>query len=232
MTDVFDDMLTATSDTGAETQNETESEWPKLVNLPAGERPEGTVIVSEFVDIVNKALIRERMAALLGEGVDPLDASVQAADAALPPSTFYQSVKAQRNPLPHYVVRSEIEVDERDSEGNVTGTKTETVEKTYIPTDVALEWWKNRPTRGAAGAARSEEDVAKRLVRAGNKIANLTAAEARLAKTQALVEKLREQVAKYDEWLAADGKTREDAVKAHEAKVEKDEAEKAIADDE
>lgn len=233
MTDVFDEMLAATPDTATveapESNAENTSEWPKRVSLPAGEKPEGSVTIPEFADHVNRDLIRAEAARLIADDVDPLDAAVQAGSAAINPASFYQAIRAQRNPMPHYVVESETEVEEKDAEGNVTGTKIEKSEKTFVPLDVALEWWKNKPIRGAGGgASRTEDDIEKRLVRAGKKFADLDSAKKRLVKLQDNIKRMTEQVDKYDGYLKADGKTWDEAKAAYEASVEADEEETVI----
>lgn len=238
MTSIFDDMIagqaeqteqTEATNAPAETAETNASDWPKTVTLPAGERPEGSETVAEFADRVNKARVRERVAELIAQDVDAADAAVQALADQVNQASFYQAVKAQRNPMPHYVVQYEVPV--LDAEGNETG-ETKTEEKTFVPIDVALDWWKNRPTRGGGGAARSEEDVEKRLIKAGKKLADLNSARERLTKLEANIKRMEGQVEKYQEWLAADGKTLEDATAAYEKAVEAEEAEKAIGDNE
>lgn len=243
MTDIFDEMLadqggataTATAEptteptaTPAEPVDTNASEWPKTVTLPVGETPEGAVSVADFAKLVNEQVVKDRVAELLAQDMAPQDAVVEALAATVNQASFYQAVKGQRNALPHYIVKYEVPV--LDADGKETG-ETKTEEKTFVPVEIGKDWWKNRPTRGGGGAPRSEEDVAKRLVRAGKKAANLKAAEARLAKLESNVKAMREQVAKYTEWLTADGKTIDEAIAAHEAEVEKEEASNAIPDD-
>jgi hypothetical protein len=228
MSDFLDTLIETTEADNA--TEETSGEWPKVVDLPKGERPEGSLTVSEFVEKVNNELVRTKVRSLIDEGVDPIDAAVQATGEQVAAGSFYQAIKAQRNPMPHYVVRSEFDVDDVDSEGNVTGTHPEVDEKTYIPESEGMEWWQNRPTRGSGGtgARGSEEDIAKRLVRAGKKVQALNAAKARLAKVEELVAKFQGQVDKYEELLKGSGHTLADAEKAAEEADEKDEAEKTI----
>ena len=229
----LDDIIEtqAPADSAEGTDN---SEWPKLItDLAPGERPEGSVTVTEFADHINRLRVRSRVKELIEqEDMDPVDAAVQATADSVAPSTFYQAVRAQRNPLPHFVVRTTQDVEEKDADGNVTGTSAKVDERTYIPLDAATEWWENRPSKGASGVSRSEDDVQKRLVKAGRKFAQLTAAQERLAKVQAQVDKFTAQMDKYDALLSADGKTRDDAVKAAEDADEATEADKAISDSE
>lgn len=237
---IFDDMLAETSapegesetqatDAPAEATDTNAGDWPQTVTLPAGERPEGSVTVAEFADLVNKQVVEARVTELLSEGKTPLEAAMEAMTSQVSQASFYQAVKAQRNPLPHYIVKHEVAVV--DAEGNATGA-TETTEKTYIPADVALEFWKTRPTRGAGAARSTEEEIEKRLYRAGKKVADLKAAQERLVKLTENVKRMEGQVSDYKARLEADGKTLDDATAAYEAQVEKDEAEKAIGDNE
>lgn len=238
---IFDDVLAETSgkhegtdategtDVTAESTDTNAGEWPKVLNLPVGERPEDAVQVAEFADIVNKELVGARVSELMAEGKSAVEAAMEAMNAQVSQASFYQAVKAQRNPLPHYKVRYEVPV--LDENGQDTG-ETKTDEKVFIPVEVGVEFWKNRPTRGAGVSRTSEEDLGKRLVRAGKKAADLDAAKKRLAKLQANVERMEKQLADYQERLAADGKTLDDATAAYEADQESGEAENAIGDNE
>lgn len=231
---IFDDMIAGTgtpesTDVTAETAETNASEWPKTVTLPAGEAPEGAVPVAEFSKIVNEKVVKDRVTELLNDGLAPADAVVQALAAQVNQASFYQAVKGQRNAMPHYKVQYEVSV--LDDEGAETG-EVKNEEKIFVPVDVALAWWENRPTRGGGGAARSDEDVAKRLIKAGKKAADLEAARERHAKLTANIERMTVQLNRYVELLEADGKNLDDAKAAHEAEAEKDEAEKAIADNE
>lgn len=235
MTDIFEDLV-AEQATKAESTNapaeqaqENASDWPKRVTLAAGETPEGAVPIAEFGKLVNEQVVSDRVSELLAEGKTPLEAAMEAMTSQVNPASFYQAVKAQRNPLPHYVVTYEVPV--LDDEGKETG-ETKAEEKFFIPREVGLEWWKNRPTRGGGGAARSEEDVEKRLIKAGKKIADHDAAVARYAKLAENIARMKGQIEKYEQLLAADGKTLDDAKAAYEAQLEKEEAEKAIGDNE
>lgn len=240
---IFDDVLAATSgNTEAEgapeaeateapaEATETNAESAKTVmTLEPGQTPEGAVLVAEFAKIVNENAVKSEIERLIGEGNGPVEAAMEALNAQVSQATFYQAVKAQRNPLPHIEVRYNVPV--LDENGQDTGqTKVET--KVFIPVEAGLEFWKNRPTRGAGGPARSEEDVTKRLVKAGKKIADLKAAQERYEKLGENIKRMQGQVDKYEEWLTADGKTLADATEAYEAEQEKAEAEKAIGDNE
>lgn len=229
MTDTFLDSLIETTEAGTETTEESNG-WPKVLDLPKGERPEGSLTVSEFAEKVNNEIIRNKVQELLAADVPLVDAAVQAANEQVAAGSFYQAIKAQRNPMPHYVVRHVTDVDDKDAEGNVTGTHEETEEKTFVPETEGLEWWNTRPTRGSGGSAArgSEEDIAKRLVRAGKKVQALNSAKARLAKVQELVDKFQSQVDKYEELLKGSGNTLDDAKAAAEASDEAEEAENAI----
>jgi hypothetical protein len=229
MTDTFLDNLIETTEVD-NTTDETTGEWPKVVDMPKGERPEGSLTVSEFAEKVNADIIRNKVQELLAADVPLVDAAVQAAAEQVAAGSFYQAIKAQRNPMPHYVVRSEFDVEDVDAEGNVTGTHPEVDEKTYIPEAEGLAWWQNRPTRGSggSGAKGSEEDIAKRLVRAGKKVQALKAAQARLAKVQELVNKFQGQVDKYEELLKGSNHTLADAEKAAEESDEANEEANAI----
>lgn len=239
MTDIFDDLVanrtdevseaTEPTNAPAEASDTNASEWPKRVTLAAGERPEGSLTVAEFSEVVNKQLVKERVEQLMADGASPLEAAMEAMTAQVSQASFYQSVKAQRNPMPHYIVTYEVAVVGED--GAETG-EVKSDEKTFIPTKIALDWWKNRPTRGAGAGRSSEEDLGKRLYRAGKKIADLKAAQERLVKLTENVKRMEGQVEDYQKRLEADGKTLDDATTAYEAQVEKDEAEKAIADNE
>lgn len=233
MTDIFADLVAekgtdpeaGTTNASAESNETNASEWPKTLTLPAGESPEGAVQIAEFAKLVNEKVVGAEVERLLGEGKKPLEAAMEAMSAQVSQASFYQAVKGQRNPMPHYVVNYEVPV--LDDDNNETGeTKTDT--KIFVPVDVALDWWENRPTRGAGGSRTSEEDLGKRLYRAGKKVADLKAAEERLAKLTDNVNRMRGQVEDYQKRLEADGKTLDDATAAYEAQVEKDEAEKAI----
>lgn len=209
---------------------ETNADSAKTVmTLEPGQTPEGAVLVAEFAKIVNENAVKAEIERLLGEGKSAVEAAMEALNAQVSQATFYQAVKAQRNPLPHIEVRYNVPV--LDENNQDTGdTKVET--KVFIPVEAGLEFWKNRPTRGAGGAARSEEDVEKRLLKAGKKIADLKAAQERYEKLGENIKRMQGQVEKYGEWLAADGKTLDDATAAYEAEQEKAEAENAIGDNE
>src|SRR5688572_10449472 len=121
--DLDDIIETESAETSTPNQNDTDSEWPKLItDLGPGQRPEGSVTVTEFSDHINRLRVRARVAELIEQGVDPVDAAVQATGDSVAPSTFYQAVRAQRNPLPHFIVRTTQDVEEKDADGNVTGT--------------------------------------------------------------------------------------------------------------
>lgn len=241
MTDIFADLVnergtnpeadpdTDSTNAPAEATETNAAEWPKTLTLPAGEAPEGAVQVAEFAKIVNERVVSERVQELLAAEKTPLEAAMEAMTSQVNQASFYQAVKAQRNPLPHYVVQYEVPV--LDAEGNET-SETKTEEKTFVPVEVGLDWWKNRPTRGGGVSRSSEEDIEKRLFRAGKKVADLTSARERLAKLTAVVAKMEGQVGDYQKRLEADGKTLDDATAAYEAQAEKDEAEKEITDNE
>lgn len=242
-TNIFDEVLAETAVTGkheadaateqaapeAEAAETNASDGKTVMTLPVGETPEGAVQVAEFAKAVNDQLVGERVQQLLSEGKSALEAAMEGMTAQVSQASFYQAVKAQRNPLPHIEVRYNVPV--LDENGQDTGeTKVDT--KVFIPLEAGLEFWKNRPTRGGAGAARTEEDIEKRLYKAGKKLADLNAAKARLEKLTENVKRMQGQVDKYNEWLTADGKTLADATAAYEAQAEKDEADNAIGDDE
>lgn len=240
MTDIFADLVAEKGtnpeadapNTGVEAAESAEtnaSEWPKTLTLPVGEAPEGAVSVAEFAKAVNEKVVGDRVQELLAESKSPLEAAMEAMTAQVNAASFYQAVKAQRNPLPHYVVTYEVPV--LDDDNKETG-ETKTEEKFFVPVEVGLDWWTNRPTRGGAGTRTSEEDLGKRLYRAGKKVADLKSAKERHAKLTAVVEKMTAQVEDYQKRLEADGKTLYDATAAYEAQAEKDEAEKAIGDNE
>lgn len=234
---VFDDMIagTPTADQpteqaaeGTENAETNASEWPKTLTLPAGEAPEGAVPVAEFSKLVNQKVVEARVQELLTSGKSALEAAMEAMTAQVNQASFYQAVKGQRNALPHYVVRYEVDVT--DDEGKPTGEK-KTDEKVFIPVEVGMNWWENRPTRGGAGASSSEEDLKKRLFRAGKKAANLAKAEERLTRLTETVKTMREQLDSYIERLSADGKTLDDAKAAYEASEEANEEANAITDE-
>lgn len=242
-TDIFDEVLTDTAgkhEANAESAPEaaespaqvaeTNADAAKtVVTLEPGQTPEGAVLVAEFAKIVNEKAVEAEVQRLLDEGKSPVEAAMSALSVQVSQATFYQAVKAQRNPLPHIEARYNVPV--LDENNQDTGeTKVET--KVFIPVETGLEFWQNRPTRGQGGPARSEEDVAKRLVKAGKKLADLNSAKERLEKLQANIKRMEGQVEKYEEWLAADGKTLADATAAYEAEQENEEAEKAIGDNE
>lgn len=241
-TNIFDEVLADVSPGKHEADTETQateqaaqvaetnaSDAKTVLTLPAGEAPEGAVQVAEFAKLVNEKLVGDRVQELLSEGKAPYEAAMEALNAQVSQASFYQAVKAQRNPLPHYEVRYEIPVV--DENGAETGeVKVET--KVFIPVEAGIEFWQTRPTRGGGGAARTEEDIEKRLFRAGKKAVNLRSAEARLEKLTENVKSMREQLEKYTEWLTADGKTLDDAIKVYEDAQEAEEAENAIGDNE
>lgn len=213
--------------------DETPSEWPKSVS----EKPEGAVTVSDFAAEVNKKIVRDKMGELLALGTDPIEAALQAKDNEVPASTFYQAVKALRNPLPHYIVRTTEDVPVKDSEGNDTGnTETKVTEKTFVPLDVALEWWDNKPARGAgASGNRTDEQVDSLVLRAGKLYQKLHAPKtgliARLARTQEQHDKAVKLHASYTDRLTAEGKSWDDAHTAYDAWAATQEADKTIEDD-
>lgn len=245
MTDIFDEVLaeqgtkpeaeaeateTEQANPPAETAETNADSAKTILTLPVGEAPEGAVPVAEFAKLVNEKLVAAEVERLMTEeGKTVVEAAVAAMNAQVSQANFYQAVKAQRNPLPHYEVRYNVPV--LDENGQDTGeTKVDT--KVFIPVEAGLEFWKNRPVRGSGAAAASEETVEKRLIRAGKKKSDLDAAQKRLAKLTATVERMKTQLAKYTELLSADGKTIDEAVEAYEKSVEDAEGEAAEGENE
>lgn len=94
--------------------------------------PDGAMSITEFAAFMTKTLMRQKFEA--GEDLDNSEYVV--------PQAVYQTVKAQRDRIPHVIVKGSD-----DTEGRV-----------YILKDEATAWWLNRKDRLATrgqGAARA-----------------------------------------------------------------------------
>lgn len=135
-----EDQATGTDDQGMETsdsesvsdsaENDDNAEEAPVATV--AQIPDGAMSVTEFAAHMTKTLMRAKFEA--GEDLDSSEYVV--------PQAVYQTVKAQRDRIPHVIVKGP-----EDTEGRV-----------YILRDEATEWWTNRKERLAnrgQGAARA-----------------------------------------------------------------------------
>lgn len=147
--DIFDDL--ETSDVSEDTQNDTTTDEnaENAENAETQENdspvpvvatiPDGAMSVTDFAAFMTQTLMRQAI-----ESGQDLDGSQYVV-----PQAVYQTVKAQRDRIPHVIVKGS-----EDSEGRV-----------YILKDEATAWWQNRKerlsTRGsgtARASSRTPED--------------------------------------------------------------------------
>lgn len=132
------DGNTASENLTAESANTTSDGEESPVETVA-QIPDGAMSVTEFAAHMTQTLMRDKFQA--GEDLDGTEYVV--------PQAVYQTVKAQRDRIPHVIVKGED-----DTEGRV-----------YILREEATVWWKNRKerlaTRGQGGnraSSRTPED--------------------------------------------------------------------------
>ena len=144
--DIFDGLATTENETptDANTDVETESEGPDTTPetpvATVSEVPAGAISVTEFAAQVSQLLMREKITK--GEELDGTEYTI--------PQTVYQAIKAQRNPLPHVLVK------DSDSEPRV-----------YVLFDAALVAWRERLEKnkergtgaGVRASSRTPEDL-------------------------------------------------------------------------
>lgn len=143
--------------------------------------PAGTVSVTEFASIVTQRMMRAKIEQ--GEDLDGSEYVV--------PQAVYQTVKAQRDRIPHVLVQGE-----GDKEARV-----------YIKTDEAIVWWLARNERlasrgsgsGARASQRSAEDL---LLLLGAAVHKNLYAESRLAMWTKKLEQAGNLVTKYKGFLS------------------------------
>ena len=206
-------------------------EWPKIVS----EVPEGALTVSQFVDHLNKQLVGDETKRLLDAGAsDPISAVTEALTVQVGYQNVSQAVNAKNNPLPHYIVRTVVKSTTKttNDEGEEVEVETEkNVDRAYLPVDIALDAWKNRPTRSAGRPSEDSDTNEGRALRAGKAFAALDAANARLARVTTQVAALTNKVDKHKAVLARNGLTEEDATNAYTQWKSAQDADKEISDE-
>jgi hypothetical protein len=140
--DIFDGLASSDSDVTDET-SETETDNSDTQETPVAtvsEVPAGAMSVTEFASEVSQRLMREKIVA--GEELDGTEYTI--------PQAVYQAIKAQRNPLPHVLVK------DSDSEPRV-----------YVLFDEAFAAWRERLAKnkergtgaGVRASSRTPEDL-------------------------------------------------------------------------
>ena len=153
--DLFDDLQTADNGEGtvseasegqpttlaaesADVENASDGEPESPVETVA-QIPDGAMSITEFAAFMTKTLMKAKFEA--GEDLDGSEYVV--------PQSVYQTVKAQRDRIPHVLVKGED-----DNEARV-----------YVLTDLATTWWESRrerlATRGSGAqrnSSRTPED--------------------------------------------------------------------------
>lgn len=144
--DLFEDLDTdaASEAEATDSEPETDADAEEIGDAATGESeekpvetvpsiPDGAVSVTEFAQYVTQELMKAKISA--GEDLDGTEYTV--------PQAVYQTVKAQRDRIPHVLVRAENETEAR----------------VYILKDEALPWWMARreklKDRGAGAKAAS-----------------------------------------------------------------------------
>lgn len=141
--DIFDGIANADETTTSDTSDNTDSqESEKAEPVVVTTIPDGAVSVTDFASWVSQVLMREK----IQDGLD-LDGTEYTI-----PQTVYQAIKAQRNPLPHVLVKDEDD----DKEPRV-----------YVLRDEALIAWRERLAKnkergtgaGVRASSRTPEDL-------------------------------------------------------------------------
>ncbi|HEY9660064.1 MAG TPA: hypothetical protein V6C65_16525 [Allocoleopsis sp.] len=189
-TDLFDDMIgdsqsenatpttsDETPDLGADAANSVESGQTDTPVETFATVPDGCVSVTDFASRITQHLMLAKVTA--GEDLDGSEYVV--------PQAVYQTVKAQRDRIPHVLVKGSEDKEAR----------------TYIKLDEAITWWVARQERlstrgsgsGARGSSRTADENLALLAAAVQKHlyaqARLQMWSENVAKSEKLVEKYR-----------------------------------------
>lgn len=218
--DLFEGVVTSTptATTEDETSNEqsdntsTSSETSEDAPVETVSAiPDGAVSVTDFARVITQHLMTEAFKA--GKELD--------ADVYVVPQAVYQTVKAQRDKIPHVLVKA----DEKDEP------------RVYILTAEAIPWWMARreklATRGVSGATsaskRTPED---NLVLLGGAVEKLLYAQSRQTLWNGNVEQSTKLVDKYKGFLAEANVSEDDVANAIQEATDRFNAEqKAKADE-
>ena len=169
------DGTDATDSTETETANASEESPVETVAVV----PEGCMSVTEFAAYMTQNLMREKI--LAGQEMDMTEYVV--------PQAVYQTVKAQRDRIPHLLVKGP-----EDTEARV-----------YIKRDEAAEWWRNRKdrlaTRGSGAQRASSRTAEDNLSLLGQAVAKSLYALDRQAMWNVRVEQTAKLVDKYKGFL-------------------------------
>jgi hypothetical protein len=178
----------ATSETAADTSEQTSDQEESPVETFA-EVPEGTMAITEFASYMTQLLMRKRFEA--GEELDGSEYVV--------PQSVYQTVKAQRDRIPHVIVKGP-----EDKEGRV-----------YVKKDEATEWWLNRrdrlATRGTGAKAASSRTPEENLTLLSVAVGKALYAKSRQTMWTQRVEQSDNLVEKYKGFLS-DANVSEDTI--------------------
>jgi hypothetical protein len=171
-----EDQLSEANTESADSQNSGDTDNDESPVETVAQVPDGAMSITEFAAFMTKTLMKEKFEA--GEDLDMSEYVV--------PQSVYQTVKAQRDRIPHVLVKGADDTEAR----------------VYILTVPATEWWKARKerlaTRGSGAqraSSRTPEDNLNLLATAVNK--SLYAIDRRelwvnrVAQTAALVDKYR-----------------------------------------
>jgi hypothetical protein len=142
--------------------------------------PQGAVSVTEFAQWITQELIKAKM--LAGEELDGTEYTV--------PQAVYQTVKAQRDRIPHVLVRAEGETEAR----------------VYIQKDEAFIWWMARreklKDRGAGAKAASNRTPEDNLTLLGQAVQKALYAQSRQKMWNERVDQTAKLVEKYRNFLS------------------------------
>lgn len=153
--------------------------------------PEGAVSVTEFASLITQKLM---VASITNGGeLDGTEYTV--------PQAVYQTVKAQRDPIPHVLVKGENDKEAR----------------TYILTDEAIAWWLARrdklATRGSGAKSASSRTSEDNLNLLGAAVAKVLYANSRLELWKSNLEQANKLVEKYKGFLS-DAKVESETVES------------------
>lgn len=175
VSDSTDAATDGATDEGSDSQTETEEPAVETVAVV----PDGCMSVTEFAAYMTQNLMREKI--LAGEDLDMSEYVV--------PQAVYQTVKAQRDRIPHLLVKGP-----EDTEARV-----------YIKRDEAAEWWRNRKdrlaTRGTGAQRASSRTPEDNLSLLGQAVDKSLYAQSRLEMWKSRVEQTAKLVEKYTGFL-------------------------------
>ena len=170
--------------------------------------PPGAVSVTEFAQFVTQELIKAKVTN--GEDLDGTEYVV--------PQAIYQTVKAQKNRIPHVLVKGENETEAR----------------VYIQKDEAFTWWmarrENLKDRGTGAKSASNRTPEDNLVLLGQAVTKSLYAQSRQTMWNARVDQAAKLVEKYRGFLSdanVDTDTMELAIQEATEAFEAEQAEKA-----